>query len=162
MLLESNASSMKIIIFPACAIPLLKVESQDDGSAKESWDRHIMPEEVVRTMQKEAPGWHEVIPALMKTAPKGSIIHWKLMWRDLNPQWTSPGGRIVQVGDSAHTFLPTSGNGATQAMEDATTLATCLQLAGKSNAALGTRIFNKLRYASSNIHVRQDIFSLSS
>ncbi|KAL6717308.1 hypothetical protein ACLMJK_005223 [Lecanora helva] len=119
---------------------------QDDGSAKESWDPHVTPDEVVKAMEKEAPGWHKAIPALIKTAPEGSIIHWKLMWRDLNPEWTSPGGRIAQVGDSAHTFLPASGNGATQAMEDAITLATCLQLAGKSNAAYATKVFNRLRF----------------
>ncbi|KAK3167803.1 FAD-dependent monooxygenase dmxR9 [Lepraria neglecta] len=80
----------------------------------------------------------------MKTAPKGTNIHWKLMWRDLCEDWTSPAGRLVQVGDSAHSFLPSSGNGASQAMEDAITLATCLQLGGKSNVPSATRVYNKL------------------
>ena len=96
-------------------------------------------------MEREAPGWHEAIPALVRTAPKGSIIHWKLMWRDLHSGWTSPHGRVVQVGDSAHSFLPSSGNGATQAMEDAITLAACLHLAGKSGVQWGTKVYNKLR-----------------
>ena len=67
------------------------------------------------------------------------------MWRDLCEDWTSPAGRLVQVGDSAHSFLPSSGNGASQAMEDAITLATCLQLGGKSNVSSAARVYNKLR-----------------
>ena len=50
------------------------------------------------------------------------------------------------MGDSAHSFLPASGNGATQALEDATSLATCLQLGGRSNAAIATKVHNRLRY----------------
>ena len=50
---------------------------------------------------------------------------------------------MVQVGDSAHSFIPTSGNGATQALEDAITLATCLELGGGSrNAPLAAKIYN--------------------
>jgi 2-polyprenyl-6-methoxyphenol hydroxylase-like FAD-dependent oxidoreductase len=83
---------------------------------------------------------------IRRLADLDSLVHWKLRWRDLNRQWTSDGGRIVQVGDSAHSFLPASGNGATQALEDAVSLATCLQLAGRSNAAVATKIHNRLRY----------------
>lgn len=52
----------------------------------------------------------------------------------------------MQVGDSAHSFTPTSGNGATQALEDAITLATCLQLAGRGAVTIGTKSYNLLRY----------------
>lgn len=67
------------------------------------------------------------------------------MWRDLCEDWTSPAGRIVQVGDSVHSFLPSSGNGASQAMEDAITLATCLQLGGRNNVSIATKVYNKLQ-----------------
>ena len=96
-------------------------------------------------MEHEAPGWHPAVAAIMKAAPKGTVVHWKLMWRDLCEDWTSPAGRIVQVGDSAHSFLPSSGNGASQAMEDAITLATCLQLGGRNNVSIATKVYNKLR-----------------
>ena len=118
---------------------------QDDGSANESWTPNVEPAEVLKVMEREAPGWHPAVAAIMKTAPKGSVIHWKLMWRDLCEDWTSPAGRIVQVGDSAHSFLPSSGNGASQAIEDAITLATCLQLSGRSNVSTATKVYNNLR-----------------
>jgi 2-polyprenyl-6-methoxyphenol hydroxylase-like FAD-dependent oxidoreductase len=82
---------------------------------------------------------------VIRTTPEDGITDWKLMWRDLQPQWTFPEGRVVQLGDSAHTFVPSSGNGATQAIEDAICLATCLQLRGKSNLPLVVKVYNKLR-----------------
>lgn len=92
------------------------------------------------------PEWPEYMNRLIRTTPKDGIVDWKLMSRDPQPNWISPLGHIVQAGDSAHTFLPSSGNGATQGMEDAITLATCLQLGGKDNIALATKVHNKLRF----------------
>jgi 2-polyprenyl-6-methoxyphenol hydroxylase-like FAD-dependent oxidoreductase len=117
----------------------------EGGNPKESWNPDVHPEQALEALERN-PGWDPAIQALVRTAPQGSIVHWPLMWRDLRREWTSPGGYIVQIGDSAHSFLPTSGNGATQALEDAVTLATCLQLAGIRNAHLATKIFNLLRY----------------
>ncbi len=116
------------------------------GTATESWEPDTDAEDVVKALLK-VPDWDPAMAALIRTAPKGQIVHWPLLWRDLRENWTSEGGRVVQIGDAAHTFTPTSGNGATQALEDAVTLATCLQLGGGvRNAPLATKIFNKLRY----------------
>lgn len=116
------------------------------GVATESWEPNTDPEDVVKGLL-QAPDWDPAIPALVRTAPKGAIVHWPLLWRDLRREWTSPGGHVVQVGDSAHTFTPTSGSGATQALEDAITLATCLRLGGEPrNAPLAAKVFNLLRY----------------
>lgn len=68
-------------------------------------------------------------------------------WRDPQPKWTSPAGLVVQLGDAAHTFLPSSGNGGTQALEDAISLAACLHKAGsKDNIPQATRVHNLLRF----------------
>lgn len=116
------------------------------GAATESWEPDTDPEDVVKALLR-APDWDPAIPALVRTAPKGAIVHWPLLWRDLRKEWTSPGGHVVQVGDSAHSFVPTSGNGATQALEDAITLAACLQLSGGPRVApLATKVYNLLRY----------------
>jgi len=73
------------------------------------------------------------------------------MWRDPQPKWTSPGGRVVQLGDAAHTFLPQSGNGGTQAMEDAISLGTCISMSAaegnaKEKVPEATRVHNLLRF----------------
>ncbi len=57
-------------------------------------------------------------------------------------------GRIAQIGDAAHTLLPTSASGATMAMEDGITLAACLQVSGKDDVPLAARVYNKLRSVS--------------
>lgn len=117
-----------------------------EGGAIESWEPDTDPEDVVKGLLR-VPDWDPAISALVRTAPKGAIVHWPLMWRDLRREWTSPGGHVVQVGDSAHSFIPTSGNGATQALEDAITLATCLQLGGgPRNVPVAAKVYNLLRY----------------
>lgn len=75
------------------------------------------------------------------------------MWRDPQPCWVSPIGRVVQIGDAAHPFLPTSASGGTMAMEDAFSLAACLHVAGKDNICIATKVHNHLRYVSD----RQDL-----
>ena len=55
-------------------------------------------------------------------------------------------GRITLLGDSAHPFLPTSAQGATQALEDGVTIAIALREAGKQNVPAGVRAFQDLRY----------------
>ncbi|VUC37218.1 unnamed protein product [Clonostachys rosea] len=91
-------------------------------------------------------GWIPWLSELIKTTPEMGAVDYKLLWRNPQPKWASDHGRVVQIGDAAHTFLPTSASGATMAMEDAFSLATCLQLGGKSNLALAVKVHNKLRY----------------
>ncbi|KAI0121122.1 putative monooxygenase [Xylariales sp. AK1849] len=126
-------------------------EQPDGEEATESWEPDVDPDTVADIMLRAAPDWHPAVTALVRTAPKGAVVHWPLRWRNLRREWTSTGGRVVQVGDSAHTFTPTSGNGATQAIEDAITLATCLQLGGRHRVSQGapylaTKVYNLLRY----------------
>lgn len=118
--------------------------SQDNGEAAESWRGTMSPKDVLRVM-KETAEWDDAVYAFIESAPEQSIIDWKLLWRDPQPKWTSPGGRIVQIGDAAHSFLPTSGGGATQALEDAACIAACLEMGGKQNISMSTRVHQKLR-----------------
>ncbi|EFX02986.1 FAD-binding domain containing protein [Grosmannia clavigera kw1407] len=123
----------------------------------ESWDPQVSPDEVVAVMQRamsgsgEGKNWHPVLEELVRTAPEGSIIHWPLFWRNLQRSWVSATGRIVQIGDAAHSTVPASAAGGTLALEDAVTVAACLRRAGSAdNIALGTRIYNILRYERSS------------
>jgi 2-polyprenyl-6-methoxyphenol hydroxylase-like FAD-dependent oxidoreductase len=115
----------------------------------ESWDPDIDPEAVIEVLRR-LPGWHPAIEEIVSNTPKGSIIQWPLLWRNLRRHWTSRGGRVVQVGEAAHSSIPSSASGGTLAMEDAVTLASCLQLAclggGSDGAPMGTRVYNLLRY----------------
>lgn len=89
--------------------------------------------------------WSPIFQRLVKCTPPKTIINFELWWRDPQLQWASPSSRVVQIGDSAHSFLPSSGNGATQAFEDAVSLAACLQIGGKKNIEEAVIVHKTLR-----------------
>jgi len=91
---------------------------------------------------KELP---DLLRHVVKATPPGLLVDFRIMWRDPQPKWASDGGRVIQLGDAAHTFHPSSGNGGTQAVEDAISLAKCLSIAGKDNLQWATRVSNLLR-----------------
>ena len=115
----------------------------------ETWDPDVDPEVALKVLRR-IPDWDPAIEGLVQATPKGVIVHWPLLWRNLRREWTSKSGRVVQVGDAAHSTVPASISGGTLALEDAVTLAACLELAcsagGGSGAPLGARIYNLLRY----------------
>lgn len=86
----------------------------------------------------------------MRSCPTG-VVDWKLRWRDGAEQWTSDRGRLLRLGDAAHAFFPTAGNGAVQAIEDALSFAECLRIAGKDDVPLATKVHNKLRFQRTSI-----------
>ncbi|TVY43407.1 FAD-dependent monooxygenase [Lachnellula occidentalis] len=118
---------------------------KDVGTGAESWSQSVDVSKALDCTSKN-PGFPDIAKRLIKTTPKDALVDWEIMWRDPRENWISPLGRVVQVGDSAHTFLPSSGSGATQAMVDAISLATCLQIGGKSNIAWASKIHNKLQF----------------
>lgn len=125
-------------------VPLSQSQDEDAGEKTDSWSRIVGPETVLETTSK-IKGWPEVADRLIKLTPRDRIHDFRLMWREPQPCWTSRSGRVVQIGDAAHTFLPSSGNGATQGMEDAVSLATCLRVAGREGIPWATKVHTKLR-----------------
>ncbi|KAI1133279.1 FAD/NAD(P)-binding domain-containing protein [Nemania abortiva] len=119
-----------------------KDSKYSEKDAKESWNATVSTDALVDKFSDLDADLLEIL----RLIPNNSAVDWTLRWRDPQPKWTSDGGRVVQLGDSAHSFLPTSGNGATQACEDALSLATCLRIAGKGNEAIATKVHNKLRF----------------
>jgi 2-polyprenyl-6-methoxyphenol hydroxylase-like FAD-dependent oxidoreductase len=89
--------------------------------------------------------WAPIFRELVETTPPNTIVNFELLWRNPQPSWTSPGARVVQIGDAAHSYLPASGNGATQAIEDAISIASCLQIGGKENIPQSVRVHIRFR-----------------
>jgi 2-polyprenyl-6-methoxyphenol hydroxylase-like FAD-dependent oxidoreductase len=89
-------------------------------------------------------GWDPILHDIVKATP--SLVDWKLVYRDPLPTWVSPKARLTLIGDAAHPFLPTSMQGASQAMEDGATLAVTLALAGKGAVPDAVRGYEKIRY----------------
>jgi len=118
------------------------------GSEAESWNNTIEAGEVLEGLD-QVPGpkkWAPIFKELVKCTPPKTIVNFELLWRNPQPSWTSPNARVVQIGDSAHSYLPASSNGATQAIEDAISLASCLQIGGKENIPQSVRAHIKLRF----------------
>jgi hypothetical protein len=90
--------------------------------------------------------WAPIFKELIKLTPPKTIVNFELFWRNPQPKWASPGARVVNIGDAAHSFLPASGNGATQAIEDAISLASCLQIGGRDNIPEAVRAHVRIRF----------------
>lgn len=84
----------------------------DNDSAVEAWSATCPASDALKYLPKSTPAY---IPALIKMTPDNRCVNWKLVWRGPQPQWTSPKGRILQLGDACHPFIPTSGSGGTMA-----------------------------------------------
>ncbi|EPQ61259.1 FAD/NAD P-binding domain-containing protein [Gloeophyllum trabeum ATCC 11539] len=116
------------------------ITHKDDADIAESWSFPGKMEDCLKIVE----GWDPRCAALLSKAP--SLVDWKLVYRDPMPTWISKGARLALIGDAAHPFLPTSQQGASQAVEDGVTLAVVLQLAGKENVHLAVREWEKIRY----------------
>ncbi|KAK3402351.1 hypothetical protein B0T20DRAFT_504773 [Sordaria brevicollis] len=115
---------------------------KDEHDIDESWSFPGKLEEVYQVLE----GWDPTCKAIVEKTPPEVLVDWKLVYRDPLPTWTSKHARILLVGDSAHPFLPTSAQGATQAMEDGVTIAVCLRRAGKENVQAAVRTHQEIRY----------------
>lgn len=117
---------------------------KDEHDIDESWSFPGKIEEVLEVLK----GWDPITRAIVEKTP--SLVDWKLVYRDPLPTWVSQRRRILLLGDSAHPFLPTSAQGATQAMEDGATLGVCLRRAGKENVQAGLKTHEEIRYVVSS------------
>lgn len=113
---------------------------EDDAAVDGDWSFPGEIEDVLDIVKD----WDPRCAAIVSKAP--SCIDWKLLIHDPLPTWVSISGRVVLIGDAAHPFLPSSVQGASQAVEDGLTLAITLSLAGKDNIQLGTRTWESMRY----------------
>jgi 2-polyprenyl-6-methoxyphenol hydroxylase-like FAD-dependent oxidoreductase len=123
-------------------LPLLLTGTQQDtGDVEESWSAEAPLSDARRNLE----GWDPIIHKILGLTPD-PVMDWKLVYRDPLPTWISPKRRTALIGDAAHPFLPTSIQGASQAMEDGATIAVCLRKSGKENVQEGLSVFEALRY----------------
>ncbi|KAK3321932.1 hypothetical protein B0H66DRAFT_474442 [Apodospora peruviana] len=123
---------------------------KDDGDIEESWQFPGNHEDVTRILE----GWDPIVTELVKATPPDRLYDYKLVFRDPLPTFTSPKARTVLIGDAAHPFLPTSIQGASQAMEDGVVMAVCLEKAAgpaggddkKRNVQDAVRVWQAIRY----------------
>lgn len=88
--------------------------------------------------------------ALLDITPQGGTIDFKLVYRPPIPQWSRKNGRILLIGDAAHANLPTAAQGASQAVEDAVTIAYSLSKSD-GDVPLAVEATQRIRYHRSNL-----------
>ncbi|KAF9884569.1 hypothetical protein FE257_013097 [Aspergillus nanangensis] len=124
---------------------------EDNHNANELWSEHNSAKlENALGMIRHWPIYSKVVPILRHT-PKEALTDFKLVNRAALPTWISHAGRIIIIGDAAHPVLPIVGQGGGQGIEDAATVAICLQLAGKTHISLALQAVERLRYARTSI-----------
>lgn len=114
---------------------------RDDGDVPESWFQPGDMNEVRRLVGDLDP---EIRGIVQETK---ECLDWKICYREPLGSWVSPNGhRIVLLGDSCHAHLPTSAQGASQAVESAGVLGVVLGKVGRNDLKVATRTYEKLRF----------------
>lgn len=85
--------------------------------------------------------WPDPVPSLLAAVPADAVLRHDLY--DLPPLPSFVRGRVVLLGDAAHAMTPNLGQGACQALEDAVTLAHCLD--GTADVAAALHSYDLLR-----------------
>lgn len=88
--------------------------------------------------------WPDPVSAIIRSTPENAIR--LIAVHDLEPLHTWSRANVLLVGDAAHAPLPTSGQGACQALEDAWHLARCLDGASGGLEEI-FQVFAKIRAA---------------
>ncbi|KAF2733982.1 FAD/NAD(P)-binding domain-containing protein [Polyplosphaeria fusca] len=113
---------------------------KDVADVSEGWNFPAKREDILKAVE----GWDPVFVRVWEKIE--NIIDWKLVYRPCLDKWVSDSGLIAILGDAAHPFLPTSTQGASQAVEDGATIALCLAKAGKGNVPLALNTYFAIRY----------------
>ena len=88
------------------------------------------------------------VGAVIRRTPNMACFDHLVMAVDPLSGWVSKKGQMIVIGDATHAFIPTSGQGASQSIEDSAVVAICLELAGENRIPLGLSVMQKLRWVS--------------
>ncbi|KAH8427321.1 FAD-dependent oxidoreductase [Aspergillus melleus] len=109
----------------------------------EAWMQPASPDVVLKSLQDWPAG--KKLSAIVASTPPGRCFNQSLINRPPLSRWVSSGGRMVVIGDAAHSFLPYAGQGGNQGIEDAAVLAICLERSG-GDVPLALRAMEKIRH----------------
>ncbi|ORY03751.1 hypothetical protein BCR34DRAFT_634805 [Clohesyomyces aquaticus] len=113
---------------------------KDEADISEGWNFPANRDDILQALE----GWDPLFKRVWEKI--GNIIDWKLVYRPCLDKWVADSGLVAIMGDAAHPFLPTSTQGASQAVEDGATIALCLAKAGKENVPLALHTYFAIRY----------------
>lgn len=95
---------------------------------REGWDRLFADkDQLLALLSTDASTWPSLVQSALLSVPKATLSIWPFYIVPPLPSWSSPSHhRCIILGDAAHAIPPTAGQGASQAFEDAYSLAALL------------------------------------
>ena len=96
---------------------------------REEWDRLFSDKDgLLALLSANKSGWPSLVQSALDAIPKETLSIWPYYTVPKLPSWTSSShhNRVLLLGDAAHAIPPTAGQGASQAFEDAFSLALLL------------------------------------
>ncbi|RAK93183.1 FAD/NAD(P)-binding domain-containing protein [Aspergillus costaricaensis CBS 115574] len=123
---------------------------ENEYAAEEGWDGSTDVVENVLDTIKDWPVRPQLEP-LIRKGKGGWYVDQKLVTREPMQTWLSPRRRMMVIGDASHAALPSSGQGASQAIEDGAVLAIALELSGKQDVPLALSVGMAIRHARASV-----------
>ncbi|KAI0447488.1 kynurenine 3-monooxygenase [Xylaria telfairii] len=109
-----------------------------EDQTREGWDRLMADKQGLIDRVRNGgntDAWPDIVKSAMEDINTDSMNMWVFYSIPRLERWTSEKRRVAILGDAAHAIPPTTGNGASQAFEDVTSLALLLSTL-KENAAI--------------------------
>jgi 2-polyprenyl-6-methoxyphenol hydroxylase-like FAD-dependent oxidoreductase len=92
--------------------------------SKVEWGRLFeAKDELLALLSTQKSEWPDVVQSGLENVPKDTLSIWPYYTVPKLATWRSEKQRVIILGDAAHAIPPTAGQGASQAFEDAFTLA---------------------------------------
>lgn len=105
---------------------------------REGWDRLFSAkDELLELLSSNKSAWPSLVQSVLDNIPKETLSIWPFYLVPKLSSWTSTShsNRVIILGDAAHAIPPTAGQGASQAFEDAYSLALLLSFHASSLSA---------------------------
>lgn len=92
--------------------------------SKAEWTRLFgAKDELLALLSANRADWPDIVQSGLENVPKNTLSIWPFYIVPKLAAWRSDTQRVIILGDAAHAIPPTAGQGASQAFEDAFTLA---------------------------------------
>ena len=86
---------------------------------KAGWDKlYSSKAKLLELIQTDMEDWPEMVQSTLGNIPLNTLTIWPFYTLPRLPNWGSPNGKVVVLGDAAHAIPPTAGQGVNQAFED--------------------------------------------
>ncbi|KAL0941282.1 kynurenine 3-monooxygenase [Colletotrichum truncatum] len=88
-------------------------------------------------LRRNESEWPDIVRSALENIEDETMNVWPFYMLPALERWASPKGRVLVLGDAAHAIPPTTGQGASMALEDAASLALIVKRTRESEGKIG-------------------------